>query len=127
MSNHEILKNMDTDTFTDAILALLDTPFKASIDWHEFMKGDKNPTDYLPKEKVVVLPSDAEVAAALGRDALNDKAKCADYISKHSVVMPVLGRSTMYGNGMVTVADVQNGRIMKVPERFTKPYEEVGA
>lgn len=122
MSNFERLKSMDSDTFTKEIVSLFDTPFKAVIDWQEYMRGDStDATDYIvSKGFCTVLPSEAEIIAALGTDDSKDSMKRGTYNLFHSKKMPVLEEISMFGSTMYTVADIENNRILKVPARYIK-------
>lgn len=128
MTNFERFKAMDSDTFTDEIQKLFKTPFKNVIDWKEYMKGaSETVTDYLiSKGRCRVLPSRVELLAALGAEGANDSKKKAEYIKNHTTIMPLLGKSPMYGSKMYTVADLKNNRILKVPAQFVKLEGDVG-
>lgn len=128
MTNFERFKAMDSDTFTDEIQKLFKTPFKNVIDWKEYMKGaSETVTDYLiSKGRCRVLPSRAELLAALGAEGVNDSKKKAEYIKNHTTIMPLLGKSSMYGSEIYTVADLKNNRILKVPAQFVKLEGDVG-
>ena len=121
MTNFEKLKEMDSRSFTTAILALMDSPFKNFVDWTAYMEGESElPTDYLKSSGVCrVLPSNVEVTAALGAD-VNDEAKRKNYIVLHTRVMPILGKSVMFGRALYTLADIENQRITKVPEKYVE-------
>ena len=128
MTNFERFKAMDSDTFTDEIQKLFKTPFKNVIDWKEYMKGaSETVTDYLiSKGRCRVLPSRVELLAALGAEGVNDSKKKAEYIKNHTTIMPLLGKSSMYGSKMYTVPDLKNNRILKVPAQFVKLEGDVG-
>lgn len=128
MTNFEKLKAMDSDSFTEAMLNILNTPFRANIDWKAYMKGESEiPTDYFfSKERVKVLPSEAELISVFGRTpkTSDESLERQEYIESHAQIMTVLHRSRIFDNEMVTVADVKNNRILKVPAKFTREIKE---
>ena len=122
MSNFERFKSMDSDTFAKEIISLFDTPFKGVIDWKKYMRGDSEiATDYIISKGIcTVLPSAAEMIAAIGTDDSKDKEKSEEYINNHSKKMPLLEKASMFGNAIYTVADIENNRILKVPARYIR-------
>lgn len=125
MTNFERLKQLDSDEFVEQIQKTFDTPFKANIDWKAYMKGESpNVTDYIKTiGSCKVVPSEAEITAALGAFDVINESKRDLYIIQHTRIMPILDMSKpnrIYGNRMITVADIKNNRIIKVPEQYVE-------
>lgn len=112
---------MDSDAFVDEIQHMFDTPFRTCIDWKAYMRGEsEDVTDYFfSKETCFVRPSEAEINSAhLCSGRLSEPFDKDGYVAQHTKEMIVLDKSSengIFGNRMVTVADVENNRILKVP------------
>lgn len=122
MTNFERFNGMDSDTFAEEIQKVFQTPFRTHIDWKAYMKGEsENPQDYFISEKTVrVVPSEMEIVAALGKAKAADFAEYENYRVMHTKVMPLLEETSMFGRKMYTVADTENNRILKVPEKYVE-------
>lgn len=122
MSNFERLKAMDSDSFTEEVIKLFNTPFRSVIDWKAYMRGESQAaTDYIVSKGIgIVYPTDAELIAVLGVNGSRDKEKSTEYIRTHSKKMPVLEKTAIFDNALYTVADIENNRILKVPARFVE-------
>lgn len=128
MTNFEKLKQLDSDTFTEKIQAIFSTPFRNVIDWKAFMKGEsENPADYIESIATCkVKPSDVELTAMLGCFDVMNESKRDLYILHHTKTMPVLeiNTSNMFGRKYVTVADIDNNQILKVPAEYVEIINE---